>query len=406
MSHQICVVGMGYIGLPTAILFADKGFQVHGVDVNPQVVGLLSRGATHILNEPDLKEMLKDSVDSGRLTVGFDPVPADLFLICVPTPFKEEHRADLSYVEAAMRSVLPCVRKGNSLVLESTSPPGTTEKVIAGLLREKGFEIGKDVYVAYCPERVIPGNIMQELRSNDRTVGGVTPACAKHIGSFYREMIQGEVMETSAGVAEVVKLVENSFRDVNIAFANEMAMMCADIGVDHKEVIRLANHHPRVKVLTPGPGVGGHCIAVDPWFLVEVAPLHTRLIRTGREVNLGRTRFVIDAILKEVSSRFKRTNRFQEVFLFGMTYKPNVSDFRESPAIEIYHALEKELGNMAKVSVVDPFIVVEGKTMMESVEGAVVSLEVALGKKEGGLKVLLVPHHEFRSLGFDLDFSR
>lgn len=402
MSQQkVCILGLGYIGLPTACLFAKSGFQVLGVDVNPTVVKSLQSGKAHLVNEPDLDVVLAAAVQSGKLHVDNKPAPADFFIICVPTPFKADYAADLTYVEAAMQSILPHVRKGSTIALESTSPPGTTRQVVAKALEEKGFVVGKDVFVGYCPERVLPGQILKELTGNPRIVGGITAACASRISAFYKEVVDAPVHETAVDVAEMVKLVENSFRDVNIAFANEISMMCGHLGVDHKEVIRFANGHPRVKILSPGPGVGGHCIAVDPWFLVKAAPEQTPLIRTAREVNLKKTEFVVERIKESISDRFKETNTFQKVYLYGMTYKPNVADFRESPALEIYHLLSKELGNMAEIIAVDPYF-------DDSTRKGISTLPLHQASTDGKniFSVRLVAHNEFNALKFSADFSQ
>ncbi|MBI4125612.1 MAG: nucleotide sugar dehydrogenase [Deltaproteobacteria bacterium] len=400
---NICVLGLGYIGLPTACLFAQAGFQVLGVDINPEVVEGVNAGDSHLDLEPDLSEALAGVVREGRLQAACKPVPADLFLICVPTPFKEEHQADLTYIEAALDSILPFIRPGNTIVLESTSPPGTTEKVVAGALKTKGFTAGKDCFVAYCPERVLPGKIMRELKVNARIVGGVTPACGRQASQFYKKIVDAEVMETTARTAEVVKLVENSFRDVNIAFANEISMFCDRLQVSHREVIRLANHHPRVNILTPGPGVGGHCIAVDPWFLVEALPEQTALIRTARNVNLSKTRYVISTIHRNVNERFKATGLFQKVYLFGMTYKADVADFRESPSIDIYHGLVKELGKMAHLYVVDPYLDEGGYGLSERLPA--VPLDQVPSMAASILWVQLTAHRSFQGLNFTLNFS-
>lgn len=399
---NICVLGLGYIGLPTACLFAQAGFQVLGVDINPDIVAGVNAGDSHLALEPDLNEVLAEVVKQKRLKASLKPNRADLFLICVPTPFGEGHLADLTYVEAAVNSLLPFIEKGNTLVLESTSPPGTTQKVLAQTLQKKNFRVGHDVFVAYCPERVLPGKIMRELKCNARIVGGVTPSCTKKAASFYKEIVDAEVVETTAEVAEAVKLIENSFRDVNIAFANEVSMLCDHLGIPYREVIKLANHHPRVNILSPGPGVGGHCIAVDPWFLVEAAPTETALIRTAREVNLKKTGYVVEAIHSEVSRRFQKTNVFQKIYLFGMAYKPDVADFRESPAIDIYHALTKTLGNMAQVYVVDPHL---SQTASIPEQLPAVLLGQIPQQSENVLTICLVAHQAFEGISFTMDFS-
>ncbi|OGQ46272.1 MAG: hypothetical protein A3H42_04420 [Deltaproteobacteria bacterium RIFCSPLOWO2_02_FULL_46_8] len=402
-EQRICVIGLGYIGLPTACLFAQAGFRVFGVDINPEIVKNVNVGDSHLTNEPNLSDALKEVVRAGRLTASIKPDVADCFFICVPTPFKEDHLSDLTYVETAIQSILPFLKKGDTVILESTSPPGTTATIIGDAIRTKNFKIGEDIFVAYCPERVMPGKILRELKTNSRIIGGLTPDCAKKARQFYHKIVDAKIFETSARVAEVVKLVENSYRDVNVAFANEISMLCAHLDIPHAEVIQLANHHPRVDILTPGPGVGGHCIAVDPWFLVEAAPKQTTLIRAARRVNLEKTHYVVNAIHAKVSQRFKETGIFQRIYLFGMTYKADVADFRESPAIEIYHALAKEFGKMARVFVVDPFLTEREDFSPEKLPAVALTKIPEEGKDV--IHVRLVAHKEFANLSFTMDFS-
>ena len=284
LDLKICVIGLGYIGLPTASLLGTKGFYVHGVDTSQKVVDTINAGGIHIV-EPDLDILVKSAVQSGRLSAGLEPVEADVFIIAVPTPFKQGKQPDLSYVESATRMISPYVKPGNLVILESTSPVGTTDEVVARFLRDAGHNISEEIFIAHCPERVLPGRILVELIENDRIVGGINKASTKKAVEFYKSFVRGEVLETDSRTAEMAKLTENSFRDVNIAFANELSLICDQEGMNVWDVISLANRHPRVNILNPGPGVGGHCIAVDPWFIVSRAPELARLIRTAREVN-------------------------------------------------------------------------------------------------------------------------
>ena len=272
---KICVIGLGYIGLPTASLLGTKGYDVFGVDTSEKVVNTINQGKIHIV-EPDLDILVKSAVQSGKLKAGLEPVEADIFILAVPTPFKENHIPDLSYVEAATRKIAPYVKPGNIVILESTSPVGTTDDVVAKILRDHGHKVGGDVYVAHCPERVLPGRILTELVENDRIVGGINDISTEKTIEFYKTFVRGEVLATDARTAEMSKLTENSFRDVNIAFANELSFICDKENINVWELIKLANRHPRVNILQPGPGVGGHCIAVDPWFIVARAPEQAR----------------------------------------------------------------------------------------------------------------------------------
>lgn len=337
---SICVVGLGYIGLPTASFLATKGYDVFGVDISPKVVDTINKGEIHIV-EPDLDILVKSAVNSGNLKAGLEPIEADVFIIAVPTPFKGDHEPDLSYVEAATKKIAPMVRKGNLVILESTSPVGTTDRV-AKLLEEAGHDTQKGIFVAHCPERVLPGRILIELVQNDRIVGGINAVSTEIAVNFYRLFVSGEVLATDAKTAEMAKLTENAFRDVNIAFANELSIICEKEGIDVWELISLANRHPRVKVLNPGPGVGGHCIAVDPWFIVSRAGDAARLIRTAREVNDSKPEWVINKV-KEKAQKFKRPI----IACLGLAFKADVDDLRESPALGIVEALKQaDIGDL------------------------------------------------------------
>jgi UDP-N-acetyl-D-mannosaminuronic acid dehydrogenase len=345
-KETICVIGLGYIGLPTASLLGTKGFQVHGVDISKNVVDIINQGKIHIV-EPDLDILVKSAVQSGNLTAALEPIEADIFIIAVPTPFKDNYQPDLSYVEMATRSIAPYIRPGNLVILESTSPPGTTEEVVGEQLRQAGIDIDTSVYVAHCPERVLPGKILRELIENDRIVGGLNEASTNKAVEFYKTFVNGEVLATDARTAEMTKLAENTYRDINIAYANELSMICDQEGINVFEMIRMANRHPRVNILTPGPGVGGHCIAVDPWFIVARAPEKARLIRTAREVNNYKPKWVLERVAKK-AEKFKRP----VIGCLGITFKADVDDLRESPSLEIVHELIKM--NLGEVLVNDP----------------------------------------------------
>src|SRR5712691_10949358 len=299
-TNKICLLGLGYIGLPTGSMFALAGKNVVGVDPSPRVQVALSSGLASI-DEPELQTLVTAAINSGRLRVQTKPETADAFIIAVPTPLEPTtNRADLSFVERAARDIVPFLRRGNLVVLESTVPPGTTRDLLAPILAESGLVPGRDICVAHCPERVLPGRILVELEQNDRLAGGLTPACAEAAAELYSAFCKGAIMRTDATTAEMVKVMENTFRDVNVALANEFALIAERIGVDVWEAIRLANHHPRVSVLRPGPGVGGHCIAVDPWFLVDAAPYEAHLIRTARTVNDAMPEHVVSRLVKLV----------------------------------------------------------------------------------------------------------
>lgn len=334
MNKKVCVLGLGYIGLPTASLLATAGTDVIGVDVNEDVVRTINSGRIHIV-EPDLDVLVRSAVQSGKLKAALRPEPADVFIIAVPTPFKGDHEPDISYVEAAARSLAPVLKDGNLVVLESTSPVGTTDQVSQWLRKDRGDL--KQIYVAHCPERVLPGQILKELVDNDRVIGGIDNASTEAAMDFYRQFVGGDLLATDARTAEMCKLTENAYRDVNIAFANELSLLCEQLKINVWELIRLANHHPRVKILNPGPGVGGHCIAVDPWFIVSAAPETARLIRTAREVNDHKPEWVLARV-----RQYAQTISQPVIGCLGLAFKPNIDDLRESPALAIVKCLQKE----------------------------------------------------------------
>jgi UDP-N-acetyl-D-mannosaminuronic acid dehydrogenase len=357
-------------------MLAVNGFRVIGADVRPEVVQAVNAGDVPI-EEVGLKTLVQAAVNSGNLRAEPSPNQADVFIIAVPTPIRNDHRADLSFVEAAARSIVPHLRKGNLVVLESTVPPGTTEGLLADTLKESGLRPGSDFGLAHCPERILPGSILTELVRNDRVVGGIDAASTESAAAIYRRIVEGQVFVTSAVVAELAKLVENASRDVGIAFANEIAHISRQFGADGREVIALANHHPRVSILSPGPGVGGHCIPVDPWFLVDVAPELARLVRTAREVNDSQPRWVAERVLAELEG-----SADPKVSVWGVAYKANVDDARETPAVHAIEALE-EYG--VRVSVVD-FHVKRFKYQLDDIEMSVTDADCIL---------LLTDHREF-----------
>lgn len=342
---KISVIGLGYIGLPTAAMFAARKIHVVGVDINQEAVDIINQGRIHIV-EPELDIIVHAAVTEGYLRATTKPEPAEAFLIAVPTPFKDDHAPDLAYVKAAAESIAPVLGRGNTVILESTSPVGTTEAMIEWLAAARPdlrFPVAGadadaiDIHVAYCPERVLPGRVVTELIENDRIIGGITPACSQRAADIYRVFVLGELLFSNARTAEMAKLTENAFRDVNIAFANELSLISDKIGIDVWELIRLANHHPRVNILQPGCGVGGHCIAVDPWFIVDKTPEQARLIRTAREVNDSKPEWVRERIRTEVAALVAAGKPEQDikVAVLGLAFKPDIDDLRESPALHI-----------------------------------------------------------------------
>lgn len=392
---RICVLGMGYIGLPTAAMFATHGFHVTGVDVNAQTVDILNSGEIHI-EEPGLENVVQTAIVSGHLVVRERPEPADVFILAVPTPIvghdvatsdgnsqRAIPHAQMSYVRAATQSIVPHLKKGDLVILESTSPPETTAKIVVPILESSGLKVGEDLYVAHCPERVLPGRILEELVSNDRVIGGITPESAALAQELYAAFVQGPIFLTDATTAEMVKLMENTYRDVNIALANELAQVAETVGINVWEAIELANRHPRVNIHKPGPGVGGHCIAVDPWFIAATAPQVTPLIQTARGVN--------DAMPAHVVALVKRAVEGVEqpvIACLGLAYKSDVDDIRESPSIEVVKLLEKDF----EVRSYDSHVPLTEKSPASQVS----SLEAAV--KGADCVVLLTDHQEFRQL--------
>ena len=381
--NHICIIGLGYIGLPTASTFANMGIQVTGVDNNPDVVKSLKAGKVHIY-EPGLGEVVEKALKSGKLQVANAPVPADAFIIAVPTPFYDDKKADLSYVCSAAESIVPILRPGNLVILESTSPPLTTRDRVQPILEKTGMKAGKDFMLAYSPERVLPGQILKELIENARVIGGVDRASAEAGRDLYKLFVKGEIILTDATTSEMVKLMENTYRDVNIAIANEFSRLADRFGVDVWEAIQIANRHPRVKILNPGSGVGGHCISVDPWFFVEAAPDITPLIHTARNVNDGQPKFVITLVDRALGGI-----QGKQIAVLGLAFKPDVDDLRESPAVEVSRLLVKA---GAIVTAYEPYksdFKIQGASVMPTLEKTILNAEAIL---------LLVDHLQFRSL--------
>jgi UDP-N-acetyl-D-mannosaminuronic acid dehydrogenase len=387
--YDVCVVGLGYVGLPTAAVLATRGMRVAGVDVRADVVATINAGDVHIV-EPELDALVRAAVAAGTLTAMSTPPRARAYLLCVPTPFMEGHRPDLRHVEAATRSLLGVVAERDLVVLESTVPPGTTRDLVAAVLAEVGLHAGQNIHVAHAPERVLPGAVIREVVDNARVVGGITEACTEAAARFYESFVKGEVLPTRAEVAELVKLAENAYRDVNIAYANELANVCDRLELDVWDVVKLANAHPRVNILRPGPGVGGHCIAVDPWFIVASAPEATPLIRAARQVNDARPERVV-ARVAALAERFKQPR----IAVMGLSYKPDIDDMRESPALEV----ARRLASLdAEIVLVEPHLAaspIEGLPLMAA-EPALRTADIA---------VILVAHRAFARLPRDL-FTR
>jgi UDP-N-acetyl-D-mannosaminuronic acid dehydrogenase len=383
MTKKVCVIGLGYIGLPTAVMFANHGLHVHGVDINEKAVQLIRNKQLHI-EENGLQERLNRAIDSGRFTVSTTPEEADVFIIAVPSPINKDKTANLDYVRAATKSIVPYVRKGNLVVLESTVPPRTVEDVMLPILKETNLEIGTELYVSHSPERVIPGRVFEELVNNDRIVGGINEESSRLTAELYRTFVKGNIHITDATTAEMVKVIENTYRDVNIAFANELAKMSEKIGVNVWEAIHLANFHPRVNIHLPGPGVGGHCIAVDPWFLVELQPELAQIIHLARRTNDSMPQYTanrVQTIFKEKGIERGR------VAVFGLAFKGNIDDMRESPSLEVIHHLQ-ELG--IDYTAYDPHIK-ENKLPQQTqqIEEAVAHADMVL---------ILTDHNEFKQL--------
>ena len=388
--QKVCVLGLGYIGLPTASTLATHGIKVVGVDINKHVIETLQNGNIHI-HEPGLRTVVESALSSGNLTVSLQPQEADAFLIAVPTPFYEDNYgeyegrkyrlADMRAVTSATEAIIPYLRKGNLVVLESTSPPRTTVDLIKPILERSGLRAGTDFYLCYSPERVLPGQILRELIENARVVGGITPESAEAGCALYATFVKGEIIATDATTAEMVKLMENTTRDINIAIANEFGRLAEKFGVNVWEAINLANRHPRINILSPGPGVGGHCISVDPWFFVETAPELTPLIYHARQVNDTQPYFVLEKVKQTLGSL-----KGKKIAALGLAYKPDVDDLRESPAAEVVHLLQKEGAQVKAWEPFKPDANLNGIHMATSLESAI---------EDADAVILLVKHTEF-----------
>ena len=400
----VSIIGLGYIGLPTAAVLASKDIKVVGVDVSQYVVDTINQGKIHII-EPGLDDLVREAVQKNNLKAVINPEKADVFMIAVPTPFKGSHEPDLSYIRLAAKAIAPVLEKGNLVILESTSPVGATEKMMTWMREERldlSFpEFGNnnfiaDIAVAHCPERVLPGQVVRELIENDRIIGGVTDYCAKQAKDLYKIFVDADCLLTDCRTAELSKLVENSFRDVNIAFANELSLICDKLGINVWKLIELANHHPRVNILQPGPGVGGHCIAVDPWFIVDSAPDEAKLIRAARLVNDNKPNFVLGKIDKAVKAIGKNKSDLK-IACLGLSFKPDIDDLRESPALSI--AGKIGLMGFSKVFLVEPNISnIPNEFKSESV--SMVSANEAI--KSADIVVLLVDHTPFQSMDLEV----
>ncbi|WP_112198181.1 UDP-N-acetyl-D-mannosamine dehydrogenase [Rahnella sp. NRRL B-41462] len=402
--NTISVIGLGYIGLPTAAAFASRQKKVVGVDINQHAVETINRGAIHIV-EPDLDLLVRQAVDAGFLRAVTQPEPADAFLIAVPTPFKGDHLPDMKFVESAARSLAPVLKKGDLIILESTSPVGATEQMAAWLAEVRpdlSFpqQAGEqsDINIAYCPERVLPGQVMVELIKNDRVIGGMTSVCSRRASDLYNIFLEGECVITHSRTAEMCKLTENSFRDVNIAFANELSLICDAQGINVWELISLANRHPRVNILQPGPGVGGHCIAVDPWFIVAQNPELARIIRTAREVNDSKPHWVVERVKAALADCLTTTGKRAadiKIACFGLAFKPNIDDLRESPAVEVTHLIAD--WHAGETWAVEPNVHQLPASLADKV--TLHPLDRALA--EADLLVMLVDHKPFKAIPAD-----
>lgn len=381
---EVVMMGLGYIGLPTAALIASKGINVHGVDVNAKVVETINRGEIHIV-EPDLDGLVNYDVRQGFLKASTTAKAADVFMVAVPTPFKGDHEPDISYVESATRMILPHLKEGNLFIIESTSPVGTTEKMAEVIFKERPELKGK-IFIAYCPERVLPGSVIYELQNNDRVIGGLNTESANAAVDFYGKFVKGNLHKTNARTAEMCKLTENAYRDVNIAFANELSIICDKAKIDVNELIDLASKHPRVKILKPGPGVGGHCIAVDPWFIVADFKEEAKIIKQARLTNNYKRDWVVEKI-KAAAADFKsKNNKDAVIACMGLAYKPDIDDLRESPALEIFEILTHD---GYKALAVEPNIA--GHNHFKVTDSSKAAMEA-------DIIVFLVNHKEFKTL--------
>ncbi len=381
---KICIIGLGYIGLPTAAVLASNGNEIIGVDINERARNNLMSGNPYP-EEPGLQELLEKARESGKITASESPKKADVFIICVPTPFTSDKKADLSYVTTATKNLIPVLKKGNLIILESTVPPGTTRDIVCKTVEEAGFTVGTDVFVAFCPERVMPGKIIKELVENDRVIGGMDEKASQMAKAVYGSFSKGKLYLTDATTAEFVKLIENSYRDINIAFANELAIISKDIGIDIWEAMKLANQHPRVNIHNPGPGVGGHCIAVDPYFIIERAGGKASFLALARERNSQMPSYVM-----EQAEKLLGVLEGKKITLLGLAYKGNIGDSRESPALDIIALMKKREVNC---SVFDPHVEQEAIPELASLEDAV---------KDSDLLIITTDHNSFRKLDPDL----
>lgn len=398
-TKRISVLGLGYVGLPVAGALASRGFEVIGVDVAQRIVDVINTGKIHIV-EPDLDMVVQAAVSAGRLRATLKPEPSDAFIIAVPTPFTGDHKPDISYVKAAAQMIAPLLRKGNLVILESTSPVGTTEQICSwfaelrpDLVMPEAERENADIHIAHCPERVLPGSVLRELVDNDRIIGGISPLCATHAVALYRTFVRGEMHLTNARTAELAKLVENAYRDVNIAFANELSIVCDQLSVNVWDLIELANKHPRVNILSPGPGVGGHCIAVDPWFIVAASPESTPVIRAARGVNDGKPELVF-AKVKAAAERL----RSPVIACLGLSYKADIDDLRESPALHIVERLAQE--RVGELLIVEPNVKKLPASLSHASNIKLVELREALAAAD--IVLLLVDHRQFKRIDRDL----
>lgn len=374
---KICVIGLGYIGLPTAIMFANHGVKVHGVDINTKVIETLSSGKIHI-EEPGLQEMFIKVFSANQLEIGITPVEADVYIIAVPTPVNEDKSPNLDYVIEATQSIIPYIKKGNLIILESTVPPRTTEDVLLPILGESNLNVESDLFVAHSPERVLPGKLLDELVNNDRIAGGINPESANKTAELYRVFVKGNIHLTDATTAEMTKCMENTYRDVNIALANELAKVCYDLDINVYDVIEMANKHPRVNIHSPGPGVGGHCLAIDPYFIYNQSPNNAKLIKLARETNDSMPKFVAD-----ITEMLLISVNQPKIAVFGTSYKGNINDQRESPAIKVIEMLKNNYSNIA---IYDPYVISED----------IVSMDEAVN--DADLIIVLTDHSEFKEM--------
>lgn len=388
---KACFMGLGYIGLPTAIISSQHGINVCGVDINPKVVEKTNRGELHIV-EPGLQDLLKKAVDSKSLVASATPFESDVYLIVVPTPFKAKHEPDISYVESATKTVIPLLKEGDLFIIESTSPVGTTEKMAELIFAERP-ELKGRIHIAYCPERVLPGNVIFELVNNDRVIGGIDDASADAAAEFYGKFVSGQLHKTNCRTAEMCKLVENSSRDVQIAFANELSMICEKAGINVWELISLANKHPRVNILQPGCGVGGHCIAVDPYFITSAFPNEAKIIAQARSINNYKSDWCVEKAKNAILSFELKYGKKPYVALMGLAFKPNIDDLRESPAMKIAKHLVAELRDV-KFDVVEPNI-------SSHPDFDIVNFQTAF--KQSDIVVYLTAHKEFFTLPNDMN---